>query len=218
MSLYDLMDWVWYVFTTFTLLPIGIGMYNWKCLTSQERWLVSLVLGLFLLDVIATILRYNYIRNQFVYQFRTLIALAISVLFYQPVINWKFWPIWIATIIALLIPFEIVYWVGFNHINTLTLGVSWLILSVYAIHGLNLLFDRTGQKSLRRNPYLFFHLGLFVLGFFSSLAGFWENHFIETSLDLYFFFDTLAVIMRAIAFCLLAIGLDCCRRRSILVL
>ncbi|WP_080055253.1 hypothetical protein [Spirosoma aerolatum] len=159
-----------------------------------------------LLEIVATMLRFQSIRNHFIHYFFTVFVLWIGAYFYAPILS----PQWLIILIALLvtvgIPAEVIGWVGFNHINTVTETLAWLLLAVYAFVSLIRLFELPVAISLRHDGGLYYHVGFFIWSVFKAGRACFLNYFIETSLDLYYFADTLVVIVGAIAYSFFAIG------------
>ncbi|QMW01737.1 hypothetical protein [Spirosoma foliorum] len=207
MTLYDILDLILYVSTAVVLIPIGLGVRYWSELSARERGLIWFLTGILIVEVADTILRYSYIRNHFTSYFRTLAVLLIGAYFYGASVGWGRWPLFLSGLVTVLLPVEVVGWVGFNHINSLTRSVAWFLLAMYAFRSLIRLFDQPNEVSLRQQPTIYYDLGFFLMGFVSAGTKYFENYFIETSLDLYYFFDTFTVMINALAFGLFSIGL-----------
>lgn len=209
MSVHAIFDTLYYVFFAFILIPLWIGFREWSSLTLADKWIVALLTSLSLLEIVSDILTFNRIRNHFLYYGQTVIVLWLGSYFYVQVRKWRRWPLRIAFLISVLVPVEVIGWVGFNHINSVTLTLSRLVLAGYAFSSLRQLIDDHSGPSLRSNPLVYQHLGFLVYGFFSAVTMYFRNYFIETSLDLYFFFDILGVMMGAVAFGFFAVGFSC---------
>lgn len=206
-TLFSILDLIYYSFTAVILLPIWFGVRYWSDLSASERGLFWFLVIMLSLEVISTILRYSYVRNHFIDYFRTLSVLLIGAYFYGISVGWGRWPLFLSGLVTVLLPVEVVGWVGFNHINSLTRSVAWFLLAVYAFRSLIRLFDQPNEVSLRQQPTIYYDLGFFLMGFVSAGTKYFEDYFIETSLDLYYFFDTFTVMINALAFGLFSIGL-----------
>ncbi|GAB3997278.1 hypothetical protein GCM10028807_42050 [Spirosoma daeguense] len=206
MSVETILDILYHVCFGVILIPLWIGFRHWSKLTVADKWIIGLLTSLLLFEVLADILRFNRVRNHFLYYFQTISVLWCGSLYYTRIRKWEWWPLLIALVVSALIPAEVICWVGFNYINSSTLALSKLILAVYAFDSLRRLIDDQTNVSLRTNPLLYQHAAFLIYGFFSAGTMYFRNYFIETSLDLYFFFDTLTVMISAVAFALFAKG------------
>jgi len=206
MTRYDLLDLIWYACSAVILVPIALGVRYWAYLSVQERTVVWFLVIMLALEIIATCLRYSLIRNHFIFYFRTLAVLWVGVAWYEPQINWKRWPALLAVIVVGGMLAEVWFWVGFNYINTFSLTLAWLLLVSYGFLSLLQLMNLPTAVSLRQKPDLYMNAGFVLLGFFSAGTACLENYFIETSLDLYYFSDTLLVFMSATAYVSFATG------------
>lgn len=206
MSIYDILDWLWYGFTAVVLVPIVAGLLHWRLLNKSERSLVWFLIAMLMLEVVATTLRFNAIRNHFIHYFQTSSVLWIGTHFYTERIGWGNWPMIIAVVVAITIPVEVFGWVGFNHINTATETVAWLLIALYAFVSLVHVLEQPLDRSIRRDGMVYHHAGFLLIGFFKAGRACFLNYFIETSVDLYFFIDTLVVIIGAVVYGLFTIG------------
>lgn len=206
MSIYDILDWIWYGFMAVIIWPIVVGFSRWTYLSRPERGLVWFLVAMLGFEIIGTLLRINATRNHFMHYFQTLAVLCIGAYFYTPLLGWHKWPIRIAWIIALCIPIEVFGWVGFNHINAITETIAWFLIALYAFVCLIKLLDHPLDRSIRHDLPLYIHAGFMILGFFRAGRACFLNYFIETSIDLYYFVDTMVVIVGAVAYGLFAIG------------
>ncbi len=207
MAFYDLINLLFNLFFSIILWPIVTGLYYWNSLRRVERLVVLFLIALLLLEIASHVLGLLRVRNHYMHYLDTFTVLWFGALFYANRQAKKWWPVWLAAFVSCLVPIEVFGLVGFNHINTITESIAKLLLVVYSFNQLRQLINHTDGNSLRQQPVVYYHLGFFIYGFFSAITSMFKNYFIETALDLYFFFDTLSVILSAVAFCLFAIGL-----------
>ncbi|TAE23644.1 MAG: hypothetical protein EAZ91_21600 [Cytophagales bacterium] len=200
MSVYDFIDFIGYLCVAAILLPIGFGSNYWRELSDREQKLVLFLVALLLLEIISIILRFNLVRNHFLYYFKTWSVLWISAVYFRSIDKLRRWSTIIAGLLAVSVLVEVYVWVGFNHINTITRTLAWLLLSLCGFAGLIQLLNQPSEKSLRQQPAFYYYSGFFTIGFFSANTSLFSNYFIETSLDLYYFFDTLKGIMSAVGY------------------
>ncbi len=214
MTLYDILDWVWYGFTAIIVWPIILGLLNWGRLNRRERSLVLFLVAVLTIEIISTLLRFNHVRNHFMHYLVTAAVLGIIAAFYIPLIRNRRIVAFGTLLLAITMPVEVFLWSGFNNVNTVTETLAWLLLTSLAFVCLKGLLDSPAGLSLRQNPFLYYNTGFFILGFFRAGKSCFVKYFIETSLDLYFFMDTLVVILGAVAYGLLATGLTYRQRFS----
>ncbi|MBD2755357.1 hypothetical protein [Spirosoma validum] len=215
MSLYDILDWLWYGFMIVIVWPILTGLIVWRQLDRRERSLIAFLLSLLTGEIIATILRFSMMRNHFMHYVATLAVLGLILFFYANSGRSRWIVTSIVVAITVSIPIEVFVWTGFNQINTVTETLAWLLLTSLAFINLKHLLDSSAEVSLRKNPFVYYHTGFFILGFFRAGKSCFVRYFIETSLDLYFFMDTLVVIMGAVAYSLFALGILYRQRLSV---
>lgn len=205
MTLYDILEWIYYLSFSTILIPIIVVFSRWSSVPTSVRWIAWLLLVLLILEIVSTVLRYSQIRNHFIYYFQTAAILWCGAGFFASRFG-KLFCYSIAMFVSILIPLEVVFWVGFNHINSATLTLSRALLALGAFILLKQLLEQEPTKLMLNQPAFFLNSGLFVLGFFSLATSAFKDQFIESSLDLYYFFDTLAVMTSAVGFGLLARG------------
>lgn len=207
MTLFDILDWIWYGFTAVIFLPLFLGLKEWRQLNRREHRLIIFLFSLLMAELVGTVLRFSLIRNHFIHYYVTLAVLWIAVTFY---VDYSLQRRFLQTaifFIALAIPVEIFLVLGFNQINTVTETIAWFTLALLAFINLKYLVVSPDITSLRENSLLYYHLGFFIIGFFRAGKACFVKYFIETSLDLYFFMDTLVVMGGAIAYGLFARGI-----------
>jgi hypothetical protein len=206
MDAIDLPMFVYYVCYVFLLMPLGVGLRYWPRLDGANRLLWAWLLTVLVLEVLANVLGILATRNLFLNYPYTLAMVWIGALFYGRVQGWR-WAVWVAVGLTVGCGIEVWGWVGFNNINSLTLSLSILVLAGYGFRSLWLLMDSGRGESLQRHPYFFQHLGFLVFGFLPAFFMYFKSYFIETSLDFYFFSQTLTSLLAGVSFCLFAIGL-----------
>ena len=205
MSLYYILDWIYYLFFLTILIPLGIALYRLPSVPSVTRWVIWLLLSLLVIEIASIILRFNIVRNHFLYYFQTLAILICGAGFYAPDFGYKNCYV-ISLVVACLIPLEVWMWVGFNHINSTTLTLSRVLLALGSFIKIRQLFIKEPAQALSEQSSFFINLGLLIIGFFSLVTNAFKSQFIESSLNLYYFFDTMAVITNAFGFVILARG------------
>ena len=196
-----------YSFLIYTvLIPIVLGLIQWRLLTQSERWIVAFLVALLVDELLSVLCIALHTRNHFLYHIQTITVLWSVAGVYEPIIGRKHlvWRIALGT--SLLMIVEVVFWVGFNHINSVTLAASRLLPAAYALISLNRLFEVKMIRSLTPEPMLYMHLGFFLFGTFTAINAYFMSYFIETSLDLYFLFLTMSALVSATAFGFFSMG------------
>lgn len=188
------------------LIPLLLGLLRWQRLTGSVRWVIVFLGALFLHELLAHLCIKLHVRNHFLYYNQTLVVLCSVAGLYDDDIGRRHTPWWVAFVISASMVIEVVFWVGFNHINSVTLSISRLLPAIYAVICLNRLFKAKDVYSLMPNPKVYIHLGFFVFGAFTAITAYFKSYFIETSLDLYYLFNTMSAMMSAVAFGLFTIG------------
>jgi hypothetical protein len=89
---------------------------------------------------------------------------------------------------------------GFNKINTFTLTGSRILMCVLSLLYLNEEVRDFNHSILDLMSVFWLYVGNFIFSFFSIFTSLFKNYFIETSIDMYLFFDTLSVLSNAVAF------------------
>lgn len=206
MSIFQLLDTIWYVFTGLLLFPILFGLVYWRTYSAAEHLLIGLAVGLFAAKVIGVGARFMHLRNHFLYYLETLVICWFIGSFYARREE-RQQLTWLVAGIALLLPIEVFGWVGFNRINSLTLALSLFLLAICGFLQLKKLIDTSQVVSLRKTPDFYYNLALFGFGFFTFIPLYFKSYFIESSLDLYFFFDTFVVMISGFSYMLLGFGL-----------
>lgn len=210
MNIFDTFDIVYFIFLSFVFVPIGVAIYRWRYLTTLDKIVFYFLIGYLFLTIIAAILLFSQIRNHFLYYFHTILT-ALFMYFYGVKIHIfktkKAHTILsfccVSIFLGLLLEMG---FIGFNQINTVTLTFSKVVMFV-----LSILFLKNEVKDykldlLDLNSVICYNIGLFMFSFFSIFTSLFKNYFIETSINLYFFFDTISVLSNAIAFCFFAFG------------
>lgn len=118
-----------------------------------------------IIEIAAIVLRYSQIRNHFLYYFHTLntLLLALTTFYLKP---GKIIIFYIVIFIIATLPIEVLY-IGFNRINTVTLSLSRILVSVAAIIELKKLMITKPMDRLSQNPQLYLYTGLLILAFFT---------------------------------------------------
>ena len=199
-------DFLYNLFTFTVLIPIALGFTRWRLLTSPARWVVVFLLALLIHELLSILCITIHTRNHFLYYVQTVAVLcSVAGVYSDSVGSGRFaWKIAIG--ISLLMVIEIIFWVGFNHINSITLTISRLIPAVYAAISLHRLFSSTIFYSLTPKPMLYTHIGFFIIGAFTAINACFKSYFIETSLDLYYLFNNMSALMSAVAFGFFSVG------------
>ncbi len=196
-----------YGFLSFTvLIPIGLGLNQWRFLNHSERWVVIFLIALLLHELLAILCIELHTRNHFLYYFETVAVLVSVAGVYSVLVGPRKLPWQIAVVVSVLMVLEVVFWVGFNHINSITLTLSRILPAVYAVICLNRLFTSKAIYTLGPDRMLYVHLGFFVFGAFTAINTYFKSYFIETSLDMYYLFNTISAMMSAVAFGFFSIG------------
>ena len=196
-----------YNFFTFTVvIPVALGLNNWRMLTRSEQWVVVFLGAILLHELLMTLPVYINRRNHFLYYIQTILVLFTVAGVYSTTIGHKRFVWQLAATISLFMITEVIFRVGFNYINSVTLTASRLLPAIYACISLNRLFSVKNTHSLRANPMLYIHLGFFLFGFFTAINTCFKSYFIENSLNLYYLFDTLSAMISAVSFGLFSVG------------
>lgn len=206
MTIYIWAEHLYNLFTFTVIIPIFLGLRRWQRLTYSDRWVVIFLAVLLLHELLSILCMRLHTRNHFLYYIQTVFVLASVAGVYEKALgnrglSWK-----IAALVSVLTVVEVINWVGFNHINSVTLTLSRLLPATYALIGLNQLLSSKDSQSLRPNPKLYVHLGFFLFGAFTAVNAYFKSYFIETSLDLYYLFNTISAMISAVAFGIFSVG------------
>ena len=195
--------WAEHLYNAFTftvVIPILLGLFRWPFLTHPERWVVVFLVALLLHELLSILCIALHTRNHFLYYLQTVAVLITVAGVYSGTVGTKGLTWQIAIAVSVLMVLEVVFWVGFNHINSVTLSVSRLLPAVYAVVNLYWLFSGSTPQPVVSKPMLYMHLGFFVFGSFTAINAYFKSYFIETSLDLYYLFNNISAMMSAVAF------------------
>ena len=206
----------YYIFYTFILLPIGISIYRFKQLARTDKLIQLFLIVILLKDFAAFFLATYGIKNHFLYPIRTIICFWVFT-FYYTKLSTKIVPPVILLIVGGLFSTGIITEImirGFNAINTYTLILYNLAMIIYATLYINKEILNIKSRMIDRNSYFWMSLGFWTLGTLTLISNAFKNHFIETSLDLYFFFDSIAGVGNALASILFAFGFLVSRKKN----
>lgn len=206
MDIYASFDLLYDTLMFIILIPISLGLWKWRFLTNRERWVIGFLGVLLLHEVLAQICIKLRTRNHFLYYIQTVGVLCSVAGVYDSVIGRKQLLWQIAMVLSLTMMAEVLIVVGFNHINSITLSVSRLLLAICAFISLKRLFSDKTNRSLGPNSMLYIHLGFFLFGAFTAVNAYFKSYLIETSLELYYLFNTMSAIVSAISFGLFSVG------------
>jgi hypothetical protein len=215
MTLYGILNIVYFAFFGLILVPVGVGLLRVSRFSRAGRWVWGFLLLYMLNEVVATVLMYSRIRNHFMMQSDTLILLWASAGYFTGLLSEKgsFRASTrsiqlLAGGITFLLIVEVMMNGDFNQINTGTYVLTRLMVLAGSFLGLRKIFDISQDARLGHKPDFWYCIGFFIFSFFSAITGAFEKQFIESSLDLYYFFDTMKVIAYGASFAIFAIGLD----------
>ena len=190
------------------VIPISVGLVRWRWLTWPERWAVLFLVALLSDEILSFLcIMLLHMRNHFLFHIQTVTVLCTVAGVYSRTIGTKWLPWQIAIVVSILTVIEVIFWVGFNHINTITLTLSRLLPAIYAVITLNRIFSTTIFYSLTPKPIMYIHIGFFVIGVFTAINACFMNYFMETSLNLFFLFQNMSAMMSTIAFGFFSFGL-----------
>ncbi len=205
-QIYEVFDLVYDVLSFTVLIPLWIGVAKWRELSKSDRWVVAFLLALLIHELLSQLFWRLHIRNHFVYYIQTVAVLVSVAGVYGDTVRPKHALWWTAALVSLLMIAEVIWWVGFNHINTLTLTLSRLLPAVCSFISLNRLFSEKMARSLTPNPVVYIHFGFFLFGAFTTINVCFKSYFIDNSLDFYYLFNTLSAMICAVAFSLFSVG------------
>lgn len=210
MSIYEILDYLYLFFFGFIFVPLGVGLFRWKSLNLAGRIAMGFLASVLVIEVLKDTLSVFHIRNHFMYYPHTVVVFAFSTWFFYkmagPNVVLKKWLIWTYVAIILFLPLEVWVISGFNQINTITQTLSYLNMIGVSGYFLKELLLNKRSSVLSQDYRFWFCAAFFTLSLFSVVTSFFKKQFIESSLDLYYFFDMLTVIGGATAFILFAIG------------
>ena len=206
MTIYIWAEYLYNLLSFMVLVPILLGVFRWHSLTPSERWVVVFLVALLFHELLSILCITLHTRNHFLYYLQTVAVLVAVSGVYDGTFGRKGLTWQIALVVGLLTVVEVIFWVGFNHINSVTLSMSRLLPAVYALLILYRLFSANIVLSSTSRPMLYLHIGFFVFGAFTAVNAYFKSYFIETSLDLYYFFNTTSAMMSAVAFGFFSVG------------
>jgi hypothetical protein len=199
------LNFVEYFFEGFIFIPIITAIYGWKNLTISDKYVFCFLLSSISIEVISEILRFSRVRNHFLAYPQTVFVLVFSFQFFKIQYSKETNKInQLLYFIILLIPLEVIFISGFNQFNVITRTISIISLIIFSIIYLIKLVLDTSFKY--RNALFFHNLGFLIIGLFSIIPSVFDRYFIETSLDLFYFFDTLKFLGLAFAFIMFSVG------------
>lgn len=213
MGLYGILNIVYFAFFGIIFIPVGVGVLRLSKLSESGRWAWLFLVLLMLNESTSIILQYSRIRNHFMLQSDSLIVLWAGAGFFSTLFTReKPTPLrrFIVPVVGLItasLVVEVATGDGVNQINTLTFVLSRLFVLVFSFFGLIKIFNSLEYSKLDYNPTFWYCIGFFIFSFFSAISGAFEKQFIESSLDLYYFFDTMKVIAYGASFAIFTIGL-----------
>ena len=196
-----------YFFISFIFVPIAIGILSKKQLSKPESYLLYFLISIISIEIISEIFRYNNTRNHFLYYFQTLLILIFTYLFFREnsqnnkvkkALFYCFWSI------ALLLPVEAIFISGFNQLNSVTKTLLLIFISFFSVFFLRK--ELANYNKEIKKQLFFFNIGLAVFGLISIIPSIFDKLFIESAVNLFYFFETLSLIGNAVAYVFFAIG------------
>lgn len=109
-------------------------------------------------------------------------------------------------LVASFLPFEVFLITGFNQINYISETLMFLGMVVFSCILIYYLLKNKVKQSYSIKAESAFLTAFLITGLFSVVSSYFKKQFIESSLDLYYFFKMLSIIGSATAFILFAIG------------
>ena len=206
MNIYYWADTLYNLFTFTVLIPIFVGLSRWSRLTRPERWVLVFLAALLAHELLSIFCITLHTRNHFLYYLQTVLVLGSVAGVYDGTIGSNGFVWQVAILVSVLMVIEIVFGVGFNYINSSTLTISRLLAAVYALINLYRLFLGNDTPSAMPKSMPYIHAGFFIIGAFTAFNAYFKSYFIETSLDLYYLFNSTAAIMSAVAFGFFSVG------------
>lgn len=206
MIVYNQYELLYSFFIYSVIIPISLGLFRWRLLTRPERWIVAFLLALLADELLSVLCIALHMRNHFLFYVQTVTVLFSVAGVYAGLIRPKQLVWQVASGVSLFMIAEVIFWVGFNHINTVTLTLSRLSPALYAAISLNRLLSASVQPSPVVTPMLYCHVGFLIFGAFSAVSSSVMSYFIETSVDMYFFFTNMSAMMSVVAFVFFSIS------------
>lgn len=215
MTIYIWAEHLYRLFIFTVIIPVVLGLRKWPLLSRQQKWSIGFLGTLLLHELAGELTMHLQIRNHFLYYLQTLAVLICVAGVYDDEVrrNHLIWRL-VGLLALIVLPLEVFVWVGFNHINSLTLTLSRLLAGGCAVGSLMVLLSQNTAHSLGPKSMLYFHLGFFLFGTFTAVNTYFKGYFIETSLDMYYLFDVLSAMFSAIAFAFFSFGLLRIQQRS----
>lgn len=205
-TVYEILDRVYYILDSCMLLPIVIATFRIRYLSKSDKYVFGLLICIFLLEIISETLRWSRIRNHFINYPISFCLFFFTVQFFaafkEPFFKQKYLLIGLFFIFVFI---EVLI-VGFNQINSLTLAFAYFQMFIFGIRYLQKYFSV--NEVLRHLPIssFWFSVSFSVWGAFAFLPSLLQRYFIETSIPLYYFFDTVRMLGFAMSCIIFAIG------------
>lgn len=209
MSIYEILNYLFLFFFGFILFPIFTAIYRWKDLSKSDRLVYYFLVSILIIEVISDILRYSYIRNHFMHYPSTFFSLIFYTLYFSETItqqNLRKGMIAFCIFEILFLPIEIFLITGYNQINYISETLMFVGMALFSFIAINNILKQSIQSKESSKTKFAFSTAFLVVGLFSFVSSYFKKQFIESSLDLYYFFKMLSVIGSACAYIIFTIG------------
>lgn len=196
-----------YFFISFIFIPLIVGFIYKNQLSKTDSYILYLLVSIIFIEIVSEIFRYNNVRNHFLYYPQTFLILLFTYWFFREIYkNTQIRKIlfYCFLIIAILLPIEVVFIAGFNQLNSITKTLCLLFISYFSVLFLKKDIDQFNREITKN---LFFHnVGLAIFGLISIIPSIFDKLFIESAVNLFYFFEILALIGHAVAYVFFFIG------------
>ena len=208
LTAYQILDRIYYFLFSFILIPIVIGISKRKDLSKSDSKILLLLVALLILEIFSELLRWNRMRNHFVSFPVTFFLFFFSLQYFFISKLQSLMSKFLLGLAILTLIFTEVFIAGFNQLNSITKSLSFVSVLVLSVIHLKKLFSNNEMFEFSRNPSFWYSIAFSIWGSFAFLPSLLERYFIETSINLYYFFDTLRLLGFAISCIIFAIGLN----------
>ncbi len=204
LTVYQILDIVYYLLLSLILVPIGLAFAHWRKLNVVDKWLLVLLLLVLFFEGLAEILRWSRVRNHFLVHPYTFILFCLAYTFFQKS-NCRKIQVFPFVVFFLLMSAEVIL-VGYNQLNSFTYSFVYLFLLIQGIISINRMFKENEFMDVQNNASFWYFIAFSFWGGISFIPALIKKYMIETSIPLYYFFDTLQILSYGVAFILFAIG------------
>jgi hypothetical protein len=194
------------------LWPLGAGLRHWSRLDTGGRLLWVWLLTMLVLTGIVGWDQHQHRQHRFMNYPETLAVLGLVGGFYARLLGGWLLPVLIG---GLSVGVVVEGWPDFNHLNISTMALSRLLVLGCACRALWQLVEQTDGSSLRRNPYLYYHIGFVLFGGLTAGSYWFKTYLSETSPDLFYGFDAAETLLDGVTFGLIAIGFQTAGRHRL---